>query len=327
MPNRYIYIDFLRALGLILLIGVHVASPQWYVVFRSFDVPLMVFVSALCYSVADSNKNTWSFCREYKNYVLKRIKRICFPVWIFLTIFFGIFFIYSIINDQNFFRYSQIAGSYLLLNSPSIGYVWIMRVLIMMAIIIPALYKWLHNIPFIGLILLIFGILGFQEIMIPIVHDIDTHWVKFCIDETLLYIIGYSSITILGLKIKTLSFAQIVTILGISIALIFILVHKGIEFNPQIYKYPPHSIYCLYGLTVSSGLWLLRNKLEIYVTQRFWSYLSEKSMWIYLWHIVPVYFMSSYMDIPGFWLGRYIIVFFIAILLNIIWDSICKRLS
>ena len=43
------YIDFLRALGLLLLIGVHVNAPEWYKPLRSFDVPLMVFISSLCY--------------------------------------------------------------------------------------------------------------------------------------------------------------------------------------------------------------------------------------------------------------------------------------
>lgn len=47
--ERDVYVDFLRALGLILLIGVHVHAPEWYVSLRSFDVPLMVFVSAMCY--------------------------------------------------------------------------------------------------------------------------------------------------------------------------------------------------------------------------------------------------------------------------------------
>lgn len=48
--TRDTYIDFLRALGLILLIGVHIVGvPDWYRPFRSFDVPLMVFVSSLCY--------------------------------------------------------------------------------------------------------------------------------------------------------------------------------------------------------------------------------------------------------------------------------------
>lgn len=46
--KRDSYIDFMRSIGLILIIGVHVAAPTWYVVARSFDVPLMVFVSMLC---------------------------------------------------------------------------------------------------------------------------------------------------------------------------------------------------------------------------------------------------------------------------------------
>lgn len=43
------YIDFMRALGLLLLVGIHVNAPEWYSPMRSFDVPLMAVVSAACY--------------------------------------------------------------------------------------------------------------------------------------------------------------------------------------------------------------------------------------------------------------------------------------
>ena len=49
IKERDPYIDILRAIGLILLIGVHVNAPTWYIPMRSFDVPLMVFISAMCY--------------------------------------------------------------------------------------------------------------------------------------------------------------------------------------------------------------------------------------------------------------------------------------
>ena len=47
--QRDLYIDFLRAFGLLMLVVAHTNAPSWIFAFRTFDVPLMVFVSALCY--------------------------------------------------------------------------------------------------------------------------------------------------------------------------------------------------------------------------------------------------------------------------------------
>lgn len=43
-PQRDLYIDFLRFIGISLIILAHVEAPSGITQFRSFDVPLMVFV-------------------------------------------------------------------------------------------------------------------------------------------------------------------------------------------------------------------------------------------------------------------------------------------
>lgn len=48
-PQRDQYVDFLRGLGLLMLIVAHCWAPSWINRLRGFDVPLMVFVSAICY--------------------------------------------------------------------------------------------------------------------------------------------------------------------------------------------------------------------------------------------------------------------------------------
>lgn len=42
-PQRDLYIDFLRFIGISLIILAHVEAPSGITQFRSFDVPLMVF--------------------------------------------------------------------------------------------------------------------------------------------------------------------------------------------------------------------------------------------------------------------------------------------
>lgn len=47
--SRDSYIDFLRAIGLLLLVVAHTSAPPAIAAIRTFDVPLMIFISALCY--------------------------------------------------------------------------------------------------------------------------------------------------------------------------------------------------------------------------------------------------------------------------------------
>ena len=79
--KRYIYIDYLKVLGLLLVILAHVNCPSPLMQVRSFDVPLLVFVSGFLASKSYSGHNA-------KGYYWKRIKRLVFPAWIFLTFFF-----------------------------------------------------------------------------------------------------------------------------------------------------------------------------------------------------------------------------------------------
>lgn len=68
------YIDFLRFLGLALIILVHVNCPNLIKQIRCFDVPLMVFVSGLSCSYKSG---------DFWGYLLKRTKRLIIPTWIF----------------------------------------------------------------------------------------------------------------------------------------------------------------------------------------------------------------------------------------------------
>ena len=76
-PQRDLYIDFLRFIGISLIILAHVEAPSGITQFRSFDVPLMVFVSGLSFSTKGGG---------FWKYVWKRVKRLCIPVYLFLTI-------------------------------------------------------------------------------------------------------------------------------------------------------------------------------------------------------------------------------------------------
>lgn len=126
---RNTYIDFLRFIGLTLIILAHVKAPGWITELRCFDVPLMVFVSGVSFKFSGGG------------YFVHRIKRICFPVYSFLIFLFFLVFLSKWIYGYDFYSGKQMLGSLLLLNDPSIGYVWIFRIFLLMAFVAPFIYR------------------------------------------------------------------------------------------------------------------------------------------------------------------------------------------
>ena len=115
-----------------LIILAHVSPPYWLQQARCFDVPLMLFISGL----TCSNKAIAS----YKDFVVKRFKRLVYPVWFFLILYFTLILIAQSFNlIPNYLTGRKILESFLLLDG--IGYVWIIRVFLLIMLITPLLQK------------------------------------------------------------------------------------------------------------------------------------------------------------------------------------------
>lgn len=308
----------MRAIGLLLLIAVHVDPPQWFVPLRSFDVPLMVFVSSMCYKPLGGG---------YLAYIWKRVKRIYIPVFVFLTIFFVVVPLCPVFMEEINLDINKIVGSYLLLNRPSIGYVWIMRVFIMMAVVIPLYYRYFSMRKISFLLVISYLSIAVQFFLIMITNKIDNCFIHFIVEETILYVVGYSPVALLGLAARTMNKRAIwLLLLMTGCMIIGFVVLNGGHFVPQNYKYPPSSLYILYGIFGSLLLLSLRPLLHRVANKHIITYISSNSMWLYLWHIVPVYFVSMLLDRLNLWIVRYLVVLIFAILLNHLYQSIVKVL-
>lgn len=319
LSGRDSYIDFLRASGLLLLVVAHTWPPAWLFNVRTFDVPLMVFISAACYNPLRGG---------YLAYCKKRIKRIYRPVLVFLTLFFILELTSLVVFGKPKIAWTTVLGSYMLLNSPSIGYVWIMRVFLMMALILPLLYNLMQNLGAVSTCCVIGGIIIMQHFLTEVVGIIDNQIVKFVLDETLLYAVGYSAIAILGLKIQIFKQSDLVGLMiACALAIGLFVYSHNMEFDPQAYKYPPQSLYLLYGIFASSFLWFLKPLYKSWRMDMVFRYLSENSMWIYLWHIIPVMAIACWADVEGMWLIRYLIVLVASIALNYGYNYVISKFS
>ncbi len=259
---------------------------------RNFGTPLLIVASGLTYSLIYENKvlNIISF---YK----KRLSRLTFPVWIFLTVFFLGLFINSLLTKTHYpFTLEQIIGSYVF--DWGIGFVWIFKVYIILAIITPyalRLSKYQGSDSFyvfcLGLIYIVYEVLAkllFSFNYDPFLLNIIKNWILVIFPFSILYLYGLR----LRYMNKRLVFSLTLISLTIFVILSIVLYIKNGMFIPtQSYKYPPRIYYLSYAFFAVNILYLLIYNLKIKKdrTQKIILWLSKNALWIYLWHIYAYY--------------------------------------
>ena len=136
--KRLYYIDFLKFLGLTGIIIAHVGAPDWLLMLRSFDVPLMVIISSLLAQKSFDKSN--GSLKSISRYYISRIKRLVIPTWIFLLIY----FIIKYIVTKEFLGIKYYAATFLLTRY-GFGYVWIILIYLYSCMLIPVFNKMKFN--------------------------------------------------------------------------------------------------------------------------------------------------------------------------------------
>jgi fucose 4-O-acetylase-like acetyltransferase len=286
MKKRNISLDGLRVIGLLAIILAHVGPPAWLFQLRNFDVPLMVFVSGAVYGLSSGRT------KNYFSYIGKRVQRLLFPTWIFLSFYFLFFLIVAKITHQPFpFTSGTVLTSYTL--QSGIGYVWIIRVFVLVALISPLLIRFSTDFKKYYLLLLLVSYV-FYECFYGVYSDLSLikHNAVFnsIFQDYLFYLFPYGIVAGLGIFLQQSSKAARTWFLAIFIILFIgeqVLFH-GANINTQIAKYPPTSYYLSYALAVTIALTFLsetKGFLSIFQT-RFFQFIASSTLWIYLWHIL-----------------------------------------
>ncbi len=129
--NRDKSIDVLRWLAITGIIIAHIQPSLLWFQLRNFDVPMMVLLSAVCFSKGGGELDYWSYC-------CKRYKRLILPVWIFLTMSYLIRYLYNGYLPSlgsAFMNYSLLTPAYF----------WIIRVFFLMALLAPIILKLVNS--------------------------------------------------------------------------------------------------------------------------------------------------------------------------------------
>ena len=233
-------LDILRGVGLLLIILAHVNPPALIFQLRNFDVPLMVLVSGIVFGISSGAS------KSYIEYFISRIRRLVFPTWIFLSIFFVIYILRTLLTGVSFpFSNSTILSSYLLITG--IGYVWIIRVFLLVALAMPLLFKLKKN--FRGsfyLIILLLIYLGYELLYYFYPANLigsDFSIINFLFQNIIFYLLPYGVIAGLGLSISKMSKRNIgLLTLGFLVILISSSLINHFAFT-QNFKYPPSLYY------------------------------------------------------------------------------------
>ncbi|HID69714.1 MAG TPA: acyltransferase, partial [Desulfobacterales bacterium] len=127
--DRNTNLDFLRFIAISCIILAHMGIPTIIFQARNFDVPLMVLLSGISFSLYSSKSYS-----SYPSYLYSRFIRLIIPTWIFLVFYNSM--IWAGNNDipstyNLCLQFSLIGGS-------DIG-IWIIRIFFSMAIIAPFL--------------------------------------------------------------------------------------------------------------------------------------------------------------------------------------------
>lgn len=275
-------LDLLRSVALACIVLAHVEPPGRVLEMRDFDVVLMMMVSGGAYSVSTHSTPSMSA-------LLRRLRRLVCPTYLFFSLFYLVEWLLGTPPSLE-----VLLNTALLTNS--VGYVWIIRVFVLMAIFGP-LVAGLEMLGsprrvLLGTILL----LALNELLIIGVQRVggDAYWgsvVMSVVPYTVGYLVPYLLGTVLvsartRVRVEVAACAGALWILLESISVLGF----GEFLSVQSQKYPPRAVYLVYGVFVGSALWAMSPQLWRRVSEFRClagpvSFVGRNSMWIYLWHI------------------------------------------
>ncbi len=298
-PARIDYLDFLKVIGLAGLFIAHAEPPGWMLMLRSFDVPLLVMISAIL--ARRSYARLRAGGKSAAAYCLGRFRRLVIPTWIFLAFY---FLLYRAMGGQ--FQSLRYYVDSFLLTRYGVAYVWIILVYLFCALLIPLLDR---------LPLTLRGALT-AAAAYAVYEAAWTFGIGKeipLIESTFYYIIPYGAVTWLGYRWPEMKGGTRRCLAGAALLVFAALagwlwIRSGAPQQVQTAKYPPRLYYLSYGIGCSAVLLMLcgSRPLRLY-SAGIIRFISSHSLWIYLWQILMlgIYDRSG---LPSAWYLKFLTV-------------------
>lgn len=311
MKQRLIFIDYLKVMGLMLVILAHVNCPPFIMQIRSFDVPLLVFLSGyLAYISYNINK---------KGYYAKRIFRLAMPSWIFLVVFFCIqAMVYTVPSLEDILKAVTFQR-----DSNMVGMLWVIWVYLVCSFVIPIIFRMGYNKYSILMILLLFVI---YEIFCSYTNVEENRLIYL----TVLTIIPWGTITYIGFYYDEMSKRDKKILFYVSIMMFILLMSyfifkHGTFIMTNDYKYPARLYYLCFSIPIILCLMEVGRKIKL-KENKFILFISSSSLWIYLWHILALYAVKSFIIDDRFWGLQYLLIVIISVFTTFVQNRIARIL-
>ena len=307
-------IDILKVIGLLSIMLAHVNPPQMVFQLRNFDVVLMIIVSAYLGLITYKKSN-------FLEYIKKRFVRLVIPAWIFLIIFFILNFVFKL-TPVNL---KKIIESFAFANG--IGYVWIIRIYFIVAILIPISIFFNYRLKNDSIQLILVSILMIVYEILCMFGLFDNSIIQYLIA----YFIPCFFLVILAKYLFAASDKKMIIVIVISLLLFFVIAFylykiNGIFIFTQDYKYPFRIYYLSYGILISSILILILryDKLCNMLNNNIVKFISSHSLWIYLWHILVIYLLELF---SFHWIIKYLLLLILPCIITYFQSVIDDKLS
>ena len=316
--TRYYYVDIVKFIAIICLFLAHVDTPKILKEIRGFDVVTMVILSGIL-----AEKSYLSSENTFK-YIIKRVKRLVIPTWIFLVGFYICMFLVGKLP-----RYEEIFKAFFFQrDSGIVGYVWIIWIYILCSFVVPIYVKIKNYIRIKDKFYII--------IFIIVMYELICEYTNFSNSRVLYYtifsIIPYGIITWIVMfynelnNINKLKF----NILMLSLHMFYLILLMKISreyVSLNSFKYPARFYYFSYGIFMGFILIEIFKKLDIKLKgNNIILFVSKYSLWIYLWHIFVLALMKYIFQLEN-WIIQFSFVFIFSLLFTFIQVKIILKIK
>lgn len=317
MRARDGYIDFLKFVGLTMIMLAHVRPPLWLYELRSFDVPLMLFASGLAFSGRQIESQI--------HFLLTRTLRLVVPVYLFLTGFFAA----QWLSPGRHLQADEVVGSFLLLNTHSIGYVWVIKVFLLVMLCTPFMLRLdrkLTDRQWGFAILALLGATELSGLLLARLKPVGLP-VYYAYYETVQFGLAYCLPFLFGLRFRSAGQQRErkgLFLLALVVAAVLFALYEqtGDAFHlSSRYKFPPRAAFMLWGTLAAFVLWSARRVLGGLARLRLISFCGRHTLWIYLWHIPLVGLTRPLGDL---WLPRLVLVWCVSLMLYALQDVLVR---
>lgn len=324
LRKRDLSIDIVRSICMVCIILAHVNPPIWLHTLRSFDVVGLVMISTICMKPYTNFKN---YCQA----IGKRIERLVIPAYIFIVcVLLSAYLLCLYLDIPYIYDKTNIINAFLLIDG--IGYVWIIRILLINALLTPILFKLAECrsiYVYIGIILFLI-LLKVLFMMFPY----NGNFAHFVFNYFILYSAGYFGIALYTLVLKKSAYktVNIHLIAGLIILLSYKILCNW-NYGDDLFileKHPPMLDWLVYGVLITDILLIISKKLEfkirdnniLLIATTWFSINSFQIYFIHAWLIIMFNIFSNASDTPiiiSWWL-KFILVFLLSILIKILYD-------